>query len=117
MFNVSKWKSEVKAIETEIRAHKEFIRSKSMADTSDWERFYHLKNQATMMYRVRAQYRGKLHNKLQVQILSTVPGKYGYSWLSQKPVEITTLDEQRALILDALWNAYVLPDPVEAVPA
>ena len=117
MFDVSKWKSDVKAVEKQIREHKAKIRESGyMASTSDWELFYRLKNQATMMYRVRAQYRGKLHNKLFTQILSTNPGKYGYTWLSQAPVEVTSLDEQRALISETLWASFVQPDPV-AVPA
>lgn len=93
MFNVGKWKSDVKAIETEIRTVKQTIRTPGLnASSVLWSELHYLKGQATMMYQVRAQYRGKLHHKL-----------------------IETLDEQLALISPLPWELYVSADPVVPV--
>lgn len=109
MFNVSKWKSEVKQIETAIRAHKALIRTTGrMTSTEEWATFYDLKNQATEMYRLRAQYRGKLHNSKFFQV-------YNNGFVEQKHQLIETLDEQRAWVSDSLWALYVLPDPIQTV--
>lgn len=109
MFNVSKWKSDVKEIEAQIRAHKAVVRASGHnAGTSEWEWFYCLKERATMMYRIRAQYRKKLHNKKFFQV-------WNQGWMMQQYIVIESLDDQMAWIASHAWDFYVSPDPVHIV--
>lgn len=116
MFNVNKWKSDVKKLETDIKAHKKSMReSGHNPSTGEYAGLYDWKNQVTMLYRIRAQIRGKLHSKKFLEKFELSPGKYN-NFTPQVIQTIETLEDQRAWILDDVWGAYQLPDEV-AVPA
>lgn len=112
--DAQKWNADRIAVETKIKALKKVIRTPGyMASSQDWMNLAQLKQQATWLYKIRAQARGRQHQRQEVLYLhEKLPGETG----NVRTVKAVTAEEEFAQIV-ALLPHYVLPEVQAAMSA